>query len=338
VVEMTEQTATEQMTQQMTEQADQNYDAVVVGGGAAGLNAALMLVRARRSVLVVDSRAPRNAPADHMHGYLSRDGLSPRELLEIGRDEVLGYGGVVVTDFVEKAERSDGGFTIALASGATVQTRQLLVTTGLTDELPDIPGVRQHWGRDVHVCPYCHGWEVQDQAIAVLGTDDRSIHHALLIRQWSDDVVFLSHTMRDLTEDERARLHARGIRIVSGEVQRLIIQDGRLTGVEVAYGSVIESTALFLVPRLVPNDSLLRSLGCETGETDWVTVSQSMGQSGRTSVAGVWAAGNVVDATAGVIAAAGAGATTAAAINAELVSADVEAALRDAAISDRRSG
>jgi thioredoxin reductase len=302
-----------------------NYDVIIVGGGAAGLSAALMLVRARRRVLVVDARAPRNAKAGHMHGYLSRDGMPPLELLERGRDEVLSYGGVVVTDYVEKAERGEDGFHVTLASGCDATGRQLLVATGLTDVLPDVPGVAERWAEDVHVCPYCHGWEVRDGALATLATGPFSTHHTLLLRQWSDDLVYFLNG-HELDAADRRKLTARGVRIEERPVRKLVTagEDGGLSGVELADGTVVPREALFLVPRLEPNSTLLDALGCEKdAETGWVTT----GAGGRTSVPGVWVAGNVSDPTNGVIAAAGVASAIAAQINAVLVEADVEAAV-----------
>ena len=147
-----------------------DYDVVVVGGGAAGLNAALVLGRARRRVAVVDAGAPRNAPAAHMQGFLSRDGMSPADLLAAGRAEVTGYGVELVDDQVVAIE---AGFVVRLAGGRVLQARRILLATGVRDELPEIPGVRERWGRDLLHCPYCHGWEVRDQPIGVLGTAAR---------------------------------------------------------------------------------------------------------------------------------------------------------------------
>jgi len=147
---------------------EEKYDVVVVGGGAAGLNGALMLARSRRSVLVVDGGLPRNAPADGVHGLLGHDGVPPAELLAKGREEVRRYGGEVVDAEVTGADAGDHGFTVALADGSTVAARRLLVTTGLVDELPDVAGLRERWGKDVVHCPYCHGWEVRDEPIGVL--------------------------------------------------------------------------------------------------------------------------------------------------------------------------
>jgi thioredoxin reductase len=301
---------------------------VIIGGGAAGLSAALVLSRARRTVTVVDAGEPRNAPAAHMQGYLSRDGMPPRELLAAGRAEVERYGGKVVpgtvTD-VTPGRRS--GFEIRLADGTVLAARRLLIATGLRDELPDIPGVRERWGRDLLHCPYCHGWEVRDQPIGVLGTVPGSVQHALLIGQWSDDVAFFVHTYR-LSASEQTELEARGVQIVLGEVTRLTVEDDRLTGVELADGRVIARTAVFIRPVNVPHaDGLLASLGCDVDAAGFAIVDGT----GRTSSVAVWAAGNVVDPRAQVITAAGSGSAAAIAINADLVNEDVRNALKSGA-------
>src|SRR6478736_6575988 len=152
------------------------YDVVVIGGGAAGLSAALVLTRARRRVAVVDAGEPRNAPAAHLQGFLSRDGMRPADLLAAGRAEVSGYGVELLDDQVVGIE---AGFFVRLAGGRVLKARRILVATGVRDELPEIPGVRERWGRDLLHCPYCHGWEVGDQPLGVLGTDPGAVQHAL---------------------------------------------------------------------------------------------------------------------------------------------------------------
>ena len=298
------------------------YDVVVVGGGAAGLSAALVLGRARRRVLVVDAGEPRNAPAEHMQGYLSRDGMPPHELLTAGRTEVAGYGVEIVSGTVVGIE---AGFFVRLAAGRVLRSRRVLVTTGVTDRLPDVDGVRERWGRDLLHCPYCHGWEVRDSALGVLGSLPGSVQHALLVRQWSDDVVFFAHTY-DLQAEERLQLRARGVRVVTGEVARLVVEDDRLTGVELHDGQLVPRAAVFVRPGNVPRpDGLLAGLGCESDDAGFVRVDRT----GRTSVFGVWAAGNVVDPRAQVITSAGAGSAAAIAINADLVAEDVERAVEE---------
>ena len=220
------------------------YDVVVVGGGAAGLSAALVLGRARRRVAVIDAGAPRNAPAAHMQGFLSRDGMPPAKLLAAGRAEVTGYGVELIQDQVIGIEN---GFVVHLAAGEVVNARRILIATGVHDELPDIPGVRERWGRDLLHCPYCHGWEVRDQPIGVLGTQPGSVAHAQLVRQWSEDVVYFVHTS-DLTSAEEVQLEARGVQIVRGEIARLVVEHDRLTGVELTDGRVIARTAVFIRP------------------------------------------------------------------------------------------
>jgi thioredoxin reductase len=298
----------------------ERFDVLVVGGGAAGLSAALVLGRARRRVAVVDSGTPRNAPAAHMHGYLSREGMPPADLLAAGRAEVRRYGVEVVPDRVVGIEP---GFRVRLAAGRTLAGRRLLVATGVLDEVPDIPGVRERWGRDLLHCPYCHGWEVRDEPVGVLGGSPGSVPHALLVRQWSDDVVYFSHTCSP-TPLERTQLEARGVRVVAGTVARLVLHADRLHGVELDDGRVVERTAVFVRPVNVPRpDGLLAALGADAGDDGFVTVDAT----GRTSVPGLWAAGNVVDPRAQVINAAGAGSAAAIAINADLVREDVERAL-----------
>ncbi|WP_212828537.1 NAD(P)/FAD-dependent oxidoreductase [Polymorphospora rubra] len=312
----------------MTEQLAESYDVVVVGGGAAGLSGALTLARARRSVVVIDAGAPRNAPAEGIHGLLGREGMPPAELLERGRAEVRGYGGHVVTGEVVAAARDDDGFTVTLADDRTVGARRLLVTTGLVDELPDIPGLRERWGRDVMHCPYCHGWEVRDRAIGVLASGPMSVHQALLIRQWSPDVTYFTHTMAPLTDEQAEQMAARGIRVVDGEVTGLEIVDDRLAGVRLADGTVVAREVVAVATRLVARGGFLAALGLTpvphpAGVGEHVPADPY----GRTDVPGVWVAGNVTDLVAQVGAAAAAGVTAAAHVNADLVTEDTRLAV-----------
>jgi thioredoxin reductase len=303
-----------------------HYDVVVIGGGATGLSAALVLSRACRTVLVVDSGAPRNAPATHMHGYLSRDGVPPTELLAAGRHEVTSYGGDIIAGTVTNLV-PDGrsGFRALLAGGQRISTGRLLVATGLRDELPDIPGLRARWARDVLHCPYCHGNEVRDRRLGVLGGTPGAVRYAHIVRQWTHDLVYFT-APGSLTAAERTELLARAIGIVEGTIEQLVV-DGmdHLRGVQMRDGCVIPRDALFVPPRFVPNDILLTGLGCDIDADGWVDVDKT----GRTSVPGVWAAGNVVDPRAQVITAAGAGSAAAIALNADLVDDDVRSAVRD---------
>ena len=304
----------------MNENNEDSFDVVVAGGGAAGLSAALVLGRARRRVAVVDAGSPRNAPAAHMQGFLSRDGMAPAELLAAGRSEVASYGVELLEDHVADIEP---GFAVRLGRGRVLNARRVLIATGLNDALPDIPGVSERWGRDLLPCPYCHGWEVRDQPIGVLGTNPAAVEHALLIRQWSDDIAFFTHTY-PLTADERATLDARAVGVIDGLVARLSIVEDRLDAVQLTDGRAFPRAAVFIRPAFHRHkDDPVDSLGCELDDSGFIQVDRT----GRTSVPGVWAAGNVANPRAQVITAAGEGSTAAISINTDLVQEDVERAL-----------
>ena len=300
-----------------------SYDVIVIGGGAAGLSGALVLARARRTVAVVDAGRPRNAPAAQMHGFLSRDGSAPADLLAAGRAEVMSYGGEVLSGTVTDVYRTESGFRVHRDVGSPLTARRILVTTGLRDELPDIPGVSERWGRDLLHCPYCHGYEVRDQPLGVLGGTPDAVEHALLVRQWSDDVAYFPHA-DVLTDDDRARLAARDISVVAGRVERLVVIDDRLVGLALEDGRLIRRTAVFVRPRMVPTADLLTTLGAVTDSRGWVIADAV----GRTSVPGAYVAGNAVNPRGQVITAAGEGSAAAIAINADLVDDDVATAVR----------
>ena len=187
-----------------------------------------------------------------------------------GRDEVRGYGGRVVTGSVEGITACHkGGFRVLFSGGHQVTTRQVLLATGLRDELPDIAGLRERWARDVLHCPYCHGHEVRDQPLGVIGITPEAVRYAQIVRQWSDDVVFFAPEGM-LTETQRTELVARAIGVVEGTVRRVLITEDQLSGVEMDDGRVIPRDALFVPPRFVPNNDLLVTLGADLDENGWV--------------------------------------------------------------------
>ncbi|MGW7527004.1 NAD(P)/FAD-dependent oxidoreductase [Streptomyces sp. NPDC054783] len=312
------------------------YEVVVVGGGAAGLSAALVLGRARRRTLVVDAGEPRNAPSAHMQGYLSRDGMSPAEFLAVGREEIARYGVELVRDRVVDADKDeDEEFTVVLAGGGTVQARQLVIATGLKDELPDVPGLAERFGRDVIHCPYCHGWEARDLPTGVLATSALSVHQALMVTQWSKDVRFFLHEVSEseLTDADLRRLSAAGVTVVPGKVAELVVADDRLTGVRLAggtpsgRGTVHDRAVLYAAPRAVPNNELLLKLGAELQQTPFGAY-PVVDERGLTTVPGLWAAGNAGGFAEQVINAASRGYRAGAAINGDLLFADLDAAVR----------
>ncbi|WP_030613228.1 NAD(P)/FAD-dependent oxidoreductase [Streptomyces sclerotialus] len=310
---------------------ERQYDVVVIGGGAAGLSGALTLARARRSVLVLDDGRPRNATAERTHNFLSRDGTPPAELLAAGRAEVTAHGGEIAPGVAVAAERRAGCFRVSLESGPPVTARRLLVATGLVDELPDVPGLAERWGRDVLHCPYCHGWEVRDRAIGVLATGPLAARQALMWRQWSADVTLLLHLSPEPGAEEYERLAARGVCVVPGPAAGLEAVDGRLAGVRLADGRRVPCQALVVEPRFTARAGVLASLGVAAEEErsagEVVGSSVPAAPSGATDVPGVWVAGNVTSLSDQVIGAAAAGVQAAQEINSDLVDEDTRQAV-----------
>lgn len=309
-----------------------DLDVLVIGGGPAGLSGALMLARSRRSVAVIDSGSPRNAPAPAIHGLLGYDGTPPAEYLRRGRADVRRYGGVVLAGEVSDVRRDDTGFAITLADGRATHARRLLLATGLTDELPAVEGLAARWGRDLVHCPYCHGWEVRDRAIAVLATGPMAFHSALLWRQLSDRIVLLRNGI-DLPADQLDQLRARGVRIVDGAVRSVVTADDAIRGVTLDDGRVVPCEVIAAGTHLIARGAgLFTALGLTLAEhPSGMGTHVPTDPIGRTDVPGVWAAGNVTDLSAQVGAAAAAGAMAGAQLNAELAMAETQLAARGAA-------
>ncbi|MFF2243840.1 NAD(P)/FAD-dependent oxidoreductase [Arthrobacter sp. NPDC058130] len=309
----------------MAETADSLRDVVVVGGGAAGLSAALTLTRARRAVTVVDAGKPRNAPARAVHGLLGLEGMSPLELLKRGREEVQRYGGQIVAAHVRDVSATPEGFAVTLDDGGVVCGRVLLIATGLADQLPEIPGLEERWGQDVIHCPYCHGWEVRDRVIGVLATGPMSVHQTLMFRQWSAEVRFFPRDL-EFGAEELEKLAAVGIPVIRGDVTGLGVEADRLVSVRMADGRVVELEALAVSSRMVARAEAFAGIGI-------VPTEHAMGShiaadpTGRTSVPGVWVAGNATDPAAQVSGAAADGARVAMRINTDLIFEDTDRAV-----------
>ncbi len=301
----------------------QRWDVVVVGGGAAGLSAALMLGRARRRVLVVDAGAPRNRFAEHMHGVLGHEGLDPAELLARGRTEVAEYG-VTVTEGVVSRVDDRGDELAVVGPSDTERARAMIVATGMGDELPVVPGLAERWGRSVLHCPYCHGWEVRGRRLGVLVTSPFGVHQAQLVRQWSEQVVVFAapETMDSAAEQ---RLRARDVDIVHDTVVELLGTRDRLDGVRTGDGRVVPLDALFTVGVPRPHDGFLAGLDLERADGPMGSF-LAVDATGRTSHERIWAAGNVVNPAANVPMAISAGAFAGASVNQALVVAEFDAA------------
>ncbi|RWZ67982.1 NAD(P)/FAD-dependent oxidoreductase [Labedella populi] len=315
------------------------FDVVVIGGGATGLSGALALGRSRRSVLVVDAGDPRNAAASRVHNYLGREGTPPRDLYAIGRAEVEQYGVSVVPGSVTALERDGERFRVTVeatggASGSiTVTARRVLAATGARDELPDVRGIAEQWGRGVVHCPYCHGWEVRDRVIGVLATSPMAAHQVAMFRQLTQHVILFLNDVLEPSDEQRDEFAARGIEVVTGRVEDLVSVDGDVASVRLASGTVVPIEALAVGTRVWARAEVLAPLGVRVeevrqGETLFGSA-VAVDEMGRTSVAGIYAAGNVTEFKTQVISGAAAGLQTGAAINADLIQEDIRAALAD---------
>jgi thioredoxin reductase len=287
------------------------WECVIVGGGASGLSAALVLGRARRRVLVLDAGEQSNRPAHGIGGLLGHDGLAPAELYARGRTELAAYPSVEVREMrVTRGSPQDGRFVLWTADNEVLHAARVLLATGMAYAVPDLSGVAELWGGTVFHCPYCHGWEVRDGALAVLG-NPAAAHRALLLRGWSADVVLLTDGPADLDADERARLHRAGIPIVERRVAGVRGRDGALEAVLFADGEELPRDGLLVPAPLRQRSSLASDLGAELTERGTVDVDAF----GQTTVPGLYAAGDVSSPMPQVAGAIADGSRAAAAIN-----------------------
>lgn len=283
---------------------ENQYDALVIGGGAAGLTAGIVLARAQATVLLIDEGQQRNAPAEGMHGFLSRDGLPPKDLVTIGAAEFTQYGGEIRHNRVETVTKlPTGTFEVALVDGTTIGAKTLLLATGLKDHLPDIPGVKAAWAEKIHHCPHCHGYEVRGQNIVVVSSNMpyMTMHQVALLRRLSGTITVCTNNIT-LPEHDHNRLRSAGITVIDTPIVELVSHDD--LGIKFSDGSEIHCDCAFIAPPPVPNNSIAQALGCDCGpETGFVLVDHT----GLTTVPGVWAAGNLVNPRAQVITAASEG-------------------------------
>lgn len=299
------------------------WDVVIVGAGSAGLSAALALGRARRRTLVLGHGAPRNAPAAHAHNLFTRDGTPPPELLRIAREQLAPYGSVELRDVAAvEARRAEAGFVVRDGAGDEHRTRRILLACGVEDLLPPIEGIRRFWGDSVIHCPYCHGWEAKDGRIAVLAGPETAMELVRLIRGWTSGIVLCTNGEGRLPDDDRARLERLGIPL---HQERVVAVEGagRVERVCFADGSSLECDTLFLRPRQRARGELHDQLGCERTETGLVRA----GADWQTTVAGVYAAGDMASPMQQVILAAASGTAAAIIMNRALLEEDFDRAV-----------
>ncbi|RKT31305.1 thioredoxin reductase [Microbacterium sp. AG1240] len=309
------------------------WDVIIIGGGAAGLSAALILARARRRVLVLDAHQPRNRFAPHMHGVLSRDGYSPLDLVADGYREVRAVDGVIENARVVETRATTDGFEVITDSGAVATGRRLIVATGTRDQLPDVPGLAEQWGRGVVACPYCDGYEASGTAIGVLAGSVMGLHVAHMLRAYSSDITVFTSLAGEIPEEERMLLEERGMRIEDRAVTHVVTESDAIAGLGLADGTVAAVDVVFAQPSPTALDEPLRQLGVAQTETPigpWTAVDGF----GRTSVDGVFAVGNSGIPNALVPIAMGSGAMAALTINGEFIAEEVAAA--SARVAERR--
>ncbi len=299
----------------------QTFDALIVGGGVAGLNAALVLGRARRSVLLLDDAQPRNAVVDESHGFLTRDGVAPAELVRMARAEVATYPTVTFMNGAAKsAERTDGGFAVTLASGATFAGKTLLLATGVFDDVPPITGMRERWGKSIFVCPFCDGWEVRDQRIAVYGKGRDAVELAQEIRGWTTDILVCAER-DDLTGEDRAWIAASASLLHIGALVELSSAPAGGDTLTFADGTQHECKALFVSTPVRQHSPLFGELGCTIGEDGLVVVDAH----GATNVPGCYAAGDAVNKHHQLVIAAASGSLAAITLNCHLLTDEAKA-------------
>ncbi len=289
------------------------YDVAIIGGGAAGLSAALVLGRARRKVLVCDSGQPRNQPSHAVHGFFTRDGISPAELLHIGREQLAPYPVEIVHSKVTDIIPGQA-FSITLEDGRTEQARKILLATGMQDKLPAIPGMADFWGSSVFLCPYCHGWEVRDQPLAVISSGEEGFMFTRTIRNWSADLVLCTNGESGLNAEQLAQLNRLSIRVIETPIQQLTGTDGQLQQLIFEDGTVLDRSALFVRSQFYQHSPLAAQLGCQIDEHGLVKIDEK----GFTGIPGVYASGDMATQSQ-VILAASSGAKAAFMLNFELI-------------------
>lgn len=296
------------------------YDVVIVGGGPAGLSAALVLGRCRRRVLLCDAGQPRNAASAHLHGYLTRDGVNPREFLRLGRSELAHYDTVEVRDVqVTDARCESSRFSTTLATGETVCSRKLLLATGVVDNVPAIEGLRELYGKSIFHCPYCDGWELREQPMAVYGRGERGYGLSLELTGWTRDIVLLTDGPCELDEDQRERLATNGIAVREARVTRVEGRHGILDRVHLEGGDSVTCRAMFFTTGQEQRSLLAVSLGCEFNDKGTV----STGKYETTHLPGLYVAGDASRAVQWVVVAAAEGAEAAFSINQALIKEDL---------------
>ena len=297
------------------------YDTVVVGGGPAGLSAGLVLGRCMRHALLCNDGRYRNARSDALHCYMGHDGIRPAELLDRARSQLEPYKSIAtVNSSVTGIKKEGDRFAVAFNTGATVRARSIIVATGVVDELPAIPGIEALFGKSVHVCPYCDGWEHRNAPVAVYGRGEKGTNFSMLLRQWTDD-LFLCTDGNPLSAEQRDRLRRRGVEVREQAIKSLMEKNGCLEAIRFKGGQSLPRRALFFTTDQHPRSPLLEGLGCAYDEKGGLACDGD----GKTNIPGVYVAGDVSRDVQLAIIAAAEGARAALAANKYLLDQDLRA-------------
>jgi thioredoxin reductase len=291
-------------------------DVIIVGGSSAGLSAALVLGRSRRNVVVFDDSQPCNRFSHASHGFLTRDGIAPSELVQIGREQLGTYPNVEVrADTVSHITPVDGGFNVETASGNTVTARKVLLATGIKDILPPVKNMEQFWGTSVFHCPYCDGWEVRDEAIVVYGGGENAFHKTMLLWNWSPNLTFCTGGEGEIPAEKRALFEKNGITVIETPVSHVEGQDGQVDQIVFTDGTTLNCKAIFIQPAFEHRTPFAQDLGCVLTPQNFVQADTL----GRTNVPGLYAAGDLTAQMRSVALAVAQGSSAGAGINYDLI-------------------
>ncbi|MFD1990264.1 NAD(P)/FAD-dependent oxidoreductase [Paenibacillus nicotianae] len=295
---------------------EQLVDVIIIGGGPAGLNAALILGRSRKNVLVIDEELPRNRVTKESHGFLTRDGVTPAQFRQIAREQISVYPSVqFVKDTVISASGSDGNFEIVTAQGQTYTGKKILFAVGMKDRPLTISGLQEVYGKSAFVCPYCDGWELRDQTLALIVNSTTALHLAKTISGWSDQFTIFMQGAEELTIEEQAELAQHQIPIIYSPIQHIHSVEGMVQKIECEDGTLIACTGIFFTPELIAGSDVPRMLGCESADTGMMIVDEF----GKTIIPGVYSAGDSASRKYQVVAAASLGSMAGVSINSELL-------------------
>lgn len=291
------------------------YDVLIIGGGPAGLNAALVLGRARKDVAVIDEGAPRNAVTQHAHGFLTRDGITPGDFRRIAQEEISAYPSVTfIKDKAVAATGEDGDFQITTAQGSVYMAKKLFFAVGMADRPLNLPGLSEVYGKSAFVCPYCDGWELRDERLVIINQGPELMHFAPVLSGWSKNLTICTNGPDGLTEAQREELQQHGIPLFDSPIRQIDSVQGIAQQVVLEDGTSIPCRGIFFKPDLVMGSHLPQDIGCRMTDEGIVAVDEY----GKTSIPGVYCAGDAASRMHQAIAAAAKGAVTAAVINNEL--------------------